>query len=525
MERGIGRNTLRGAIHDVVLSLGSLLSLLNLQENQLSGCLPGAMSSLTKLLFIQLWTNQLSGCIPDAVSSLTKLHFLGVGKNQMSGCVPGGVASLTQLSWCFLKVNLLSGCIPGAVSSLTKLLQFNLLSNQMSGCIPGAALSLTTLSSFDLMKNRFSGAIPGAMALLTMLSTLGLAENRLSGGVPGAVSSLIKLSLLHLHSNKLCGPVPDAISLVTNLQYLNLGDNQLRGLIPGVLLSHPGLGNIVVAMNMLSGTLGSIEAPLYRLQIADNELIGSCPVVRNAANLQSWLCSGNMWEGTFPGELMRPSQLRTLGLSQTTGQVGGLRGQLPPTASHAIALEHLMIAHQSLEGFVPPLRGTLSTLALQGNRFRLFQSAKWNVSNGKNPIGTSLVLMHMNLLSCSLQACGGVGTNLSLVALGNSIECLEMALPEWVSPMERDGLFWRSGTEGRSLLLKSVCSVGLLVSIVAAKFRGGLLLRVLLVWQIGPFHHLQFVSASSLLLIHVARQVFLRMFIFVYLLSWAECRV
>ena len=229
-----------------------------------------------------------------------------------------------------------------------------------------------------------------------------------------------------------------------------------------------------------------------------------------------------MWEGTLPGELLRPSRLETMDLSRTAGQVGGLRGQLPPTASHAIALKHLMISHQSLEGGVPPLRGTLSTLALQGNSFSLFQSAKWKASSRKNPI---LVLMHMNLLSCSLPACGGVGTNFSLVALGNSIERFDMALPEWVSPVERDGLFWRSGTEGRSLLLKIVCSSGLLVTVVAARFRGGMLLRVLLLWQIGPFHHLQFVSASSALLIHIARQVFLRMFIIIFLLSWAECRV
>ena len=68
---------------------------------------------------------------------------------------------------------------------------------------------------------------------------------------------------------------------------------------------------------------------------------------------------------------MRPSRLKTMDLSQTAGQVGGLRGELPPMASHGTALEHLMLSHQSLEGFVPPLRGTLSILALQGLGARL----------------------------------------------------------------------------------------------------------------------------------------------------------
>ena len=48
-------------------------------------------------------------------------------------------------------------------------------------------------------------------------------------------------------------------------------------------------------------------------------------------------------------------------------------------------------------------------------------------------------------------------------------------LPDWVSPMERDIAFWRSGAEGFSLLLKVVGSTSLLVVAVAARFLGVLL--------------------------------------------------
>ena len=74
------KNTLRGPIPDAVLSLGDVLSSLNLFLNQLSGCIPGAVSSLTKLSFLDLSDNRLSGYIPDAVSSLTKLDRLGMVK-------------------------------------------------------------------------------------------------------------------------------------------------------------------------------------------------------------------------------------------------------------------------------------------------------------------------------------------------------------------------------------------------------------------------------------------------------------
>ena len=89
-----------------------------------------------------------------------------------------------------------------------------------------------------------------------------------------------------------------------------------------------------------------------------------------------------------------------------------------------------------------------------------------------------------------------------------------------VSPMEQDSLFWRSGTEGRSLLLRTMGSVGLLVFIVAVSFHRGWLLQVMSLWHIGTSQHLRLALASSSLLVLMARQGFLRIFIFIFLLSW-----
>ena len=112
------------------------------------------------------------------------------------------------------------------------------------------------------------------------------------------------------------------------------------------------------------------------------------------------------------------------------------------------------------------------------------------------------------------------GTNFSLVAFGNSMKCPDRVLPEWVSPLERDGAFWRSGTEGLSLLLNVMASISLLMVIVAAKFRSELLLSVLSRWQTGHTSHPQWTSASAWLPSHMAHQVLLRVFIFIFLLSW-----
>ena len=92
-------------------------------------------------------------------------------------------------------------------------------------------------------------------------------------------------------------------------------------------------------------------------------------------------------------------------LSRQAGQTKGLRGQLPTKLSQASALRHFMISHQNLEGYIPPLHATFSTLALYGNRFSLLQSARWR--------NDSVVVMHINLLSCPPPTCGGIGTDLS----------------------------------------------------------------------------------------------------------------
>ena len=113
------------------------------------------------------------------------------------------------------------------------------------------------------------------------------------------------------------------------------------------------------------------------------------------------------------------------------------------------------------------------------------------------------------------------GTKFSLAALGNSMECLQGDLPEWISPMERGGGFWRSGTEGLKLLLTAMISTGILVAIIAARFHSGCLLRVVLRWQTGPNPHPpQLALASSWLLLHMAYQMLLRGLIFLFLLSW-----
>ena len=291
------------------------------------------------------------------------------------------------------------------------------------------------------------------------------------------------------------------------------GALRLCGSIPQALTRQPALSHLDVHSNKLSGTLSPIESPLTWWLIHENKLTGSLPDSRLPASLACLLCSGNMLEGTLPGVVIT-SNMKIIDVSGKAGQMRGLRGQLPTKVSHALGLRHVMVSHQHLEGVIPPLTATLSSLAMQSNRLTLLQSAQWMNDS------SAIVLMHVNLLSCSPPGCGDVGTNFSLVALGNRMKSSKGTVPKWVSPMERDGTFWTSGTEGRSLLLKVFSSGSLLGMIVLIKLRNGSLLKAWSGWHIGANVHLQLASASSVLLIRIAHQVLLQVLILMLLLSW-----
>ena len=59
------------------------------------------------------------------------------------------------------------------------------------------------------------------------------------------------------------------------------------------------------------------------------------------------------------------------------------------------------------------------------------------------------LLLHTNHLSCRLPAGKATKVRVAVVALGNRLTKPQgRDMPAWMSPMERDSLFWRSRSEG-----------------------------------------------------------------------------
>ena len=92
--------------------------------------------------------------------------------------------------------------------------------------------------------------------------------------------------------------------------------------------------------------------------------------------------------------------------------------------------------------------------------------------------------------------------------------------PAWVLNYEQDPLFWVSGNDGTSLVLKIIGAVGLFMFVVISKLGSAQLLKVMSEWQIGPATHLWIVKATAQLHACLVMATLLAVVFFMFLLSW-----
>ncbi|CAL9042505.1 unnamed protein product, partial [Musa banksii] len=99
---------------------------------------------LSLVTSIDLSNNNLSGEIPRELTKLHGLHFLNLSKNHLGGTIPEKIGSMEQLESLDLSMNNLTGDIPSSLSSLTFLSHLNLSHNNLSGRIPTAGGQMST---------------------------------------------------------------------------------------------------------------------------------------------------------------------------------------------------------------------------------------------------------------------------------------------------------------------------------------------------------------------------------------------
>ncbi|KAE8669790.1 putative LRR receptor-like serine/threonine-protein kinase [Hibiscus syriacus] len=90
----------------------SLVFVLLLQNNKLSGPIPDEIGKLPELQTLDLSGNEFVGLIPRSLGSLTHLTYLRLSNNNLTGPIPGTIANLTGLSFLDVSFNNLSGPTP-----------------------------------------------------------------------------------------------------------------------------------------------------------------------------------------------------------------------------------------------------------------------------------------------------------------------------------------------------------------------------------------------------------------------------
>lgn len=202
---------------------------LNLQENNLGGSLPDALTDLLELDTLNLYRNHIGGSLPVEIGKLENLVELNLDSNLLVGQIPASLGNCLKLTKLALFNNDLSGPLPGTLANLAELRILGLHKNELSGSIPGWLGSLAKLEVLTMDFNDLTGEIPKELGALQDLRWLALFENPLQGEIPAELGGCTNLEILNLQSCGLSGGIPDGLGQLAKLKNLRLFDNQLTG--------------------------------------------------------------------------------------------------------------------------------------------------------------------------------------------------------------------------------------------------------------------------------------------------------
>ncbi|GLJ48546.1 hypothetical protein SUGI_1024150 [Cryptomeria japonica] len=277
----LGENELTGALPPSIDLLSSKLSIFNLSYNYLDGQIPPQIANLSNLTFLNLEGNFFNASIPSSLRRLAKLERLFLGKNSLQGNIPTEIGNIPRLGLMSLYQNQLSGSIPPSLHHLQQLRVLYLHENKLSGEIPPSLGDCRLLEVIDLSYNNLSGEIPPELAALPNLNLyFNLSNNLFQGSLPPVIGKMTMVQAIDVSSNLLVGSIPGTIGSCTSVQYLNLSHNSVHGSIPDSLRQLQSLGDLDLSWNNLSGTIPeSLETlkMFHRLNLSMNKLTGEVP--------------------------------------------------------------------------------------------------------------------------------------------------------------------------------------------------------------------------------------------------------
>ncbi|KAG6490427.1 hypothetical protein ZIOFF_051723 [Zingiber officinale] len=396
----IPENNLIGQIPESIGGLANL-EILDISENNLLGQIPRTFGNLCNLIDLDLSHNSIGSELTDLIDDLSNctqgslLRVLYLDGNNLSGLIPPSVGQLHQLEELSLPHNSfqrltgshLQGNLPPFFCSM-KLQVLDLSSNELSGEVPKCPDQFpTSLVSLHLNDNSLSGTFPTFLKNSKELVILDLGENKFSGEIPMWIAqSLASLKILRLHSNLLHGTIPTAIASIKSLQLLDLSSNRLHGNIPS------SLGNLSAMAVIFSSD------SLYHDSHYDETLIitakGSSYEYTDELRLvRSMDLSNNNLSGEIPNELTDLLGLHFLNLS-----MNHFTGRIPEKIGGMSQLESLDLSMNNLTGEVP---ASLSALSFLG-----YLNLSYNNLSGRIPESTQLSTFNASIYAGNEGLCG-----------------------------------------------------------------------------------------------------------------------
>ncbi|KAL2478945.1 putative inactive receptor kinase [Forsythia ovata] len=170
----------------------------------------GVLCENDRVTVLRLPAASLSGVLPsNTLANLTLLRILSLRLNHLSGPLPSDMFQLSQLRNLYLQGNQFSGPVPDFIFSVHSLVRLNLAQNNFSGEIPSGFNNLTRLKTLYLEKNGFTGVLP--QLELQNLEQFNVSFNSLNGSVPKGLEGKPKSAFL---GNSLCGkPLDNACAV------------------------------------------------------------------------------------------------------------------------------------------------------------------------------------------------------------------------------------------------------------------------------------------------------------------------
>ncbi|KAF9665246.1 hypothetical protein SADUNF_Sadunf16G0102600 [Salix dunnii] len=356
---------------------------LDLSDNQITGQVPGWISELSLLQYLNLSRNLLVDL--EKSLSLPSLSILDLHRNHLQGSIPAPPSFITYVDY---SSNNFSSIIPPNIgNNLSFTFFFSLSNNHLTGEIPQSICKTDWLQVLDLSNNSLGGRIPSCLIEgIKTLRVLNLRRNNFDGSVPDKFPRSCGLKTLDLSGNKLQGKVPKSLENCTTLEVLDLGNNQINDSFPCLLKSILSFHVLVLRNNTFSGRIGcpGINGTWPRLQIVDlafNHFMGNLP--HNCLET---------WEGMMEGENRNLEHIKYDPLKLTNGLYyqdsitvtfkglelellkiltvftsadfsnNNFEGSIPDVIGKFNALYVLNLSHNALTGRIPSSLGNLSQL-------------------------------------------------------------------------------------------------------------------------------------------------------------------